>query len=90
MVLFETTLLHRVSPHARRANRTYGVTELGFTRGQLRRALSAAGFGAITFFRDPGPVYRGWGGFLKAALRLWCGFLFYYPRAKNIVVARKI
>jgi SAM-dependent methyltransferase len=89
VVLMETTLLHRFSPHARQVTREFGLTEQGFTRGQLRRALAAAGFADVTFLHDPGPCYRGLGGFLKAGLRLWCDFLFYYPQAKNIVLARK-
>ena len=67
LMLLETTWLHRYSPHARAATRQYGVTELGFSRGQLRRAPREAGFTDITFHHDPGPCYRGVGGFLKAA-----------------------
>jgi ubiquinone/menaquinone biosynthesis C-methylase UbiE len=89
ILLLETTLLHRYSPHAREFSRQYGVTELGFTRGQLRGALRTAGFGNITFYHDPGECYRGFLGFGKAALRLLAGFVFYYPQAKNIVIAQK-
>lgn len=89
LLLFETTWLHRYSPHAKEVTREYGVTELGFSKSQLRAALKDAGFGAITFHHDPGPSYRGPLGFLKANLRLWGDFLLCYPQAKNIVVARK-
>jgi SAM-dependent methyltransferase len=89
VLLLETTWLHRYSPHARRTTREFGVTELGFTRRQLRRALREAGFRDITFYHDPGPCYRSIRGFLKACLRLWCGYFFCSPQAKNIVVARK-
>jgi SAM-dependent methyltransferase len=89
VLLFETTWLHRYSPHARETTRAYGVTELGFTRGQLRRGLKRAGFTDVTVVHDPGPGYRGVGGFLKAGLRLWCDFFFCFPQAKNIVLARK-
>ena len=89
VVLFETTWLHRISPHARQAVRKYGVTELGFTRRQLCRALAASGFPRATFYHDPGPCYRGLGGFLKAAARLSCDYWFVYPQAKNIVLAQK-
>jgi len=58
-------------------------------RRQLRRALRRAGFTDITFYRDPGPCYRGLRGLLNACLRLVCGQLFYYSQSKNIVVARK-
>lgn len=89
VLLLETTWLHRFSPHARQVTREYGLTELGFTRRQLRRALSDAGFCDVTFLHDPGPCYRGVRGFVKAFLRLSCGFFLYFPQAKNIVVARK-
>lgn len=89
VLLFETTLLHRYSPHAKQASRTFGITELGFSRRQLRHALREAGFSDIAFYHDPGPTYRGIPGFLKACLRLWCDFVFYFPQAKNIVIARK-
>jgi hypothetical protein len=55
----------------------------------LTRALREAGFRDITFYHDPGPCYRSIRGFLKACLRLWCGYFFCSPQAKNIVVARK-
>ncbi|MSR31817.1 MAG: class I SAM-dependent methyltransferase [Gemmataceae bacterium] len=89
VLLLETTWLHRYSPHARQVTREFGVTELGFTRRQLRRALREAGFSDLSFYHDPGSSYRGVRGFLKACLRLGCGYFFYYPQAKNIVVARK-
>jgi len=89
VALFETTWLHRYSRHARETTRAYGVTELGFTRRQLRQALTRAGFTGIRFFHDPGPSYRGLWGFCKAALRLVCDFVFCFPQAKNIVIARK-
>jgi SAM-dependent methyltransferase len=89
VLLMETTLLHRYSRHAREFARTFGVSELGFTRRQLRRALKGAGFTHICFYYDPGACYRGLGGFVKACLRLCCGYFCYYPAVKNIVVARK-
>jgi SAM-dependent methyltransferase len=89
VVLFETTWLHRYSHHARETTKSFGVTELGFTRRQLRQALTRAGFTDITFFHDPGPSYRGMLGFWKAGLRLLCDFVFCFPQAKNIVIARK-
>jgi SAM-dependent methyltransferase len=89
ILLMETTLLHRYSPHARQVTREYGITELGFSRRQLRRALREAGFCDITFYHDPGPCYLGIAGFFKACLRLGSGYFFYAPQMKNIVVARK-
>jgi SAM-dependent methyltransferase len=89
LLLFETTLLHRFSPHARETTRLYGVTELGFSRRQLRRGLRKAGFSGIRQFHDSGGSFRGPSGFLWANLRLWCTYLWYFPRAKNIFLARK-
>ncbi len=89
LLLLETTWLHRFSPSARRASKEFGVTELGFTRRQLRRALREAGFADARFYFDAGSCYRGFPGFLKACLRIACSYLWYYPRAKNIVIARK-
>jgi SAM-dependent methyltransferase len=89
VVLMETTVLHRVSPHARQFSAEHGVTELGFSRGELRRALRAAGFGDVQFYFDPGACYRGLGGFLKSCIRLPAAYFLYWPQAKNIVVARK-
>jgi len=89
VLLMETTWLHRYSPHARQVSREYGITELGFTRRQLRRALREAGFSRITFLHDPGPGYQGVWGFIKASLRVWCDYFLFFPQAKNIVVAYK-
>jgi len=89
VLLLETTWLHRFSPHARQFSRQFGVTELGFTRGQLRRTLAAVGFRDVEFFHDPGPCFRGMRGFLTAYARLCCEYFFVFPAAKNIVLARK-
>jgi SAM-dependent methyltransferase len=89
IILFETTWLHRHSRHARETTKMFGVTELGFTRRQLRAALTQAGFRDITFHHDPGPAYYGFPGFLKAGLRFICDWAFCFPQAKNIVSARK-
>ncbi len=89
LLLFETTLLHRFSRHARETTRVYGVTELGFSRRQLRRGLRQAGFQALRQFHDPGTCFRGLTGFLTANLRLWCSYLWYFPRSKNIFLAQK-
>jgi SAM-dependent methyltransferase len=89
LLLMETTLLHRYSPHAHEVTREFGVTELGFSRSQLRWGLRDAGFREITFYFDPGPFYRGFFGFLKAWAGLAFGYFFYFPQLKNIVIARK-
>jgi 2-polyprenyl-3-methyl-5-hydroxy-6-metoxy-1,4-benzoquinol methylase len=89
LLLMEPSWLHLYSPHARAATREYGVTELGFTRRRLKQALRHAGFGTVTHYYDAGVAYRGLLGFLRANLRLWCSYLFAYPQAKQIVLARK-
>jgi SAM-dependent methyltransferase len=89
LFLMEPSWLHLLSPHARQASRIYGVTELGFTRWCLRRALKRAGFRLIRHYYDCGSGYRGLGGFLLANIRLWCGYLFCFPRIKQIVLAQK-
>jgi SAM-dependent methyltransferase len=89
VLLCETTLLHRFSRTAHYATDHFGVTELGFSRRQLRRALHQSGFTRITFYHDPGPCYRGLPGLCKTAARLLCDFLFYFPQAKNIAMAQK-
>jgi SAM-dependent methyltransferase len=89
LLLLEPSWLHLYSPHARQATRTYGVTELGFTRLRLARCLRRAGFRQITSYYDGGAAYRGVLGFLLANLRLWCGYLCCYPRIKQILLARK-
>jgi SAM-dependent methyltransferase len=89
LLVMEPSWLHLVSPHAKEATRVYGVTELGFTRFGLRRTLRQAGFRRTWFYHDSGPVYRGLGGFLLANVRLWCSYLFCFPRIKQIALAQK-
>lgn len=89
LVIFEPSWLHRYSRHAKGTTQTYGVTELGFTRRQLGRALRRAGFRKVWNYYDPGTVYRGFFGLLSAQFRLWCGYLCGFPRLKQIIVARK-
>jgi len=89
VVLFETTWLHRYSPHAKSEAQTYGITEQGFSRRQLRRSLREAGFSGVTQYHDPGPTYRGIAGLLATSARVWCGWLTAFPQTKNIMVAQK-
>ncbi len=89
IVLFETTWLHRYSPYARSQSEKYGITELGFSRRQLHRALTTAGFRNIQFAHDPGGCYQGLLGMIQASFRLWIEFFFSFPKMKNIVIAEK-
>jgi SAM-dependent methyltransferase len=89
LLLLEPSWLHRYSPHARAASRTYGVTELGFSRMQLSRCLRRAGFSTITQLYDGGNAFRGIVGFLLTNLRIWSSFLCCSPRVKQIILAQK-
>ena len=89
IVLFEPSWLHRISPHARRAAEHYDVTELGFSRRQLRRALQDAGFEGVRQHHDPGALYSGALGFARALVRVTADYVTAYPRLKRIVTARK-
>jgi SAM-dependent methyltransferase len=89
LLLLEPSWLHLYSPHARAFSRQYGVTELGFSRRYLRRALRLAGFSQVHHYYDAGTPYRGFVGFLLANLRLWLGFLSCFPHIKQIVLAQK-
>jgi SAM-dependent methyltransferase len=89
LLLMEPSWLHLYSPHARETTRVYGVTELGFSRGSLRRLLRKIGFRSVHCCYDAGPSFGGLGGFLLANVRLWCSYLFYYPQIKQILLARK-
>jgi len=62
----EPSVLHRISPHARRTTRRSGWTERGISLRRLRRDLRAAGFGETRRFQGPTRPYergaRGLGG----------------------------
>ena len=50
LIIAEPSLIHLISPHARKAVKDYTVTELGFSRFQLRRILKRAGFKKVRNF----------------------------------------
>jgi 2-polyprenyl-3-methyl-5-hydroxy-6-metoxy-1,4-benzoquinol methylase len=89
LLLMEPSWLHLYSPDARAAARAFDVTELGFSRGQLKRELRRAGFRRHTLYHDGGSVYRGLTGLLRANVRLWCSYLWCFPRVKQILLAQK-
>ncbi len=89
LLLMEPSWLHRYSPHAREASRHYGVTELGFSRFHLRKALRQVGFTSCQDYYDGGPAYRGFSGWLRANLRLWFSYGCAFPAVKQIILARK-
>jgi 2-polyprenyl-3-methyl-5-hydroxy-6-metoxy-1,4-benzoquinol methylase len=85
----EPTQLHLISPHARAEAREHGTTELGFSRGHLRRLLRRIGFSHVEYAYDPGPGYQGLKGFAMANLRLWFSWLCCFPQVRHYVLARK-
>jgi SAM-dependent methyltransferase len=89
LLLLEPSWLHRYSPHARAASRTYGVTELGFSRFHLAQTLRRAGFSRVTNYYDGGNAFRGVLGFVLTNLRIWSSFLCCSPRVKQILLAKK-
>jgi hypothetical protein len=89
LLLLEPSWLHRYSPHARAASRTYGVTELGFSRFHLAQTLCRAGFSRVTNYYDGGNAFRGVLGFVLTNLRIWSSFLCCSPRVKQILLAKK-
>jgi 2-polyprenyl-3-methyl-5-hydroxy-6-metoxy-1,4-benzoquinol methylase len=89
LLLLEPSLLHLYSPHARATTRRYGVTELGFSRNHLNHHLRGIGFRHLTQCYDSGNSYRGFAGFVRANLRLWCSYFCCYPQVKQIILAQK-
>ena len=71
ILLGEPSLLHRLSPHARRTSRELGWTERGFGARRLSRLLSQAGFErSRRFFEPPRPYEGRVRGFAWQAARL--------------------
>jgi SAM-dependent methyltransferase len=58
LLLGEPSVLHRLSPHARRTSRAEGWTERGVSVRALRRDLRAAGFGEARRFHGPTRPYE--------------------------------
>lgn len=71
LLLGEPSVLHRLSPHARRTSREAGWTERGVWVRGLRRDLRAAGFGEVRrFFGATRPYSRRFRGLAGEAFRL--------------------
>lgn len=65
------------------------VTELGFPRRMLDRALRSAGLVGVQHHHDPGESYRGVLGLCRTLLASAADFCFAWPRRRRIVTARK-
>jgi len=89
LLVMEPSWLHNYSEHARRTARDLDVTELGFSRSMLNRALKTAGFVDVMHHHDPGDSYRGLLGFGRMLLAGAADFCFAYPRRRRIVTAMK-
>jgi SAM-dependent methyltransferase len=89
LVIMEPSWLHHFSPAARAFSRQYGVTELGFTRWGLGRALQRAGFRRLTHYYDSGHAFRGLGGLVWTGIQITLCYLVGYPQNKQIIVAQK-
>ena len=90
LILAEPSLLHLISPHARKAVKDYTVTELGFSRFQLRRILKKTGFKAVRNFYPgiesygPNPLI-----FLANLLKVIFNRFAFFPGEKILIRAVK-
>jgi 2-polyprenyl-3-methyl-5-hydroxy-6-metoxy-1,4-benzoquinol methylase len=90
-VLFgEPSLLHAISPDARRVTRELGWVERGIGVRRLRRDCAAAGLGQFRrFFEPTRPYERRVRGFAWQALRLAAADTFIAPQASVWLAARR-
>lgn len=90
LVLGEPTLLHRVSPEARRVRRERGWLERGISLRSLRRDLRAAGFGPARRFFQPTRPYEGrLRGWAWQAARLTGANFLVAPQSHHWLAARR-
>lgn len=90
LLLGEPTLLHRISPEARRVRRERGWLERGLTLRGLRRDLRAAGFGELRRFFQPTRPYEGRvRGFTWQLARLVAANLAWAPQSHLWVAAER-
>jgi 2-polyprenyl-3-methyl-5-hydroxy-6-metoxy-1,4-benzoquinol methylase len=90
-VLFgEPSLLHNVSPGARRTHRETGWIERGIGVRQLKRDCAAAGLGETRrIFEGTGPYDSRGGGFAWQLVRLAAANVAFAPQASVWLAARK-
>jgi SAM-dependent methyltransferase len=90
-VLFgEPSVLHGISPHARRVSRERGWTERGIALRRLRRDLRTAGFGELRrFFGATRPYASRWRGLGGQGARLVGSNLAVAPQMHLWVAARR-
>ena len=90
LLLGEPSVLHRLSPHARRTSREAGWTERGISVRGLRRDLRAAGFGETRrFFGATRPYEDRVRGLLGQAARLLGANLAVAPQMHVWLAARR-
>lgn len=83
-VCVEPNVFHRWSPHARQEVAEHGVTELGFSRRQLTRALRTVGFDQVHHYYPTARAFhpvitRGLGSFLITWLGLLASRIWHAP-----------
>lgn len=90
-VLFgEPSLLHAVSPSARRVSRESGWIERGIGVRQLKRDCAAAGLGEFRRFHEPtAPFERSLGGLAGQVARLTLAVALFAPQHSIWLAARK-
>lgn len=90
LLLGEPSILHRLSPHARRTARDEGWTERGVSLRGLRRDLRAAGFDHVRRFYGPTRPYSSrFRGLLAQTARLVGANLAAAPQMHVWVAARR-
>jgi 2-polyprenyl-3-methyl-5-hydroxy-6-metoxy-1,4-benzoquinol methylase len=91
-VLFgEPSVLHSVSPSARRAHRDLGWTEKGISVLRLKRACTAAGLGNFRrYFEGTRPYQRGLAGFGRQLVCLVAANFAFAPQTSVWLAAQKL
>ena len=57
LLLVEPNWLHNISPRARKAAKKYDVTEMGFTRRELKKVLKRIGYTSVTNYFEGTTIY---------------------------------
>src|SRR5918992_1229907 len=91
-VLFgEPSVLHSISPSARRAHRELGWTEKGISVLRLKRACTAAGLGNFKrYFEGTRPYQRGVASFGRQLLCLVAANFAFAPQTSVWLAAQKL
>lgn len=90
-VLFgEPSLLHGISPHARRTSHDLGWTERGISVVRLEQDCRAAGLGEFRrYFEGTGPYRSRVREFCWQTVRLWAANIAFAPKSQVWLAARR-